>query len=160
MAHAFTTTKKPGNALKAILFTALLAGTLDGFAAITVYQVSPSNIFKFIASGAFGSEVAYSGGGAMVFYGVLFHYIIAFSWTVFYFLIYRYLRTILSNKYIAGVLYGIFVWLMMNLLVLPLTKIPGGPIYWDKALVGATILIFMIGLPISILAHRFYSQRS
>ena len=158
MAHTFTTTRKKSNIIKYILLTGLLAGTLDVTTAMVVYNLGPEGMFRYIASGAFGREAAFTGGSMMVAWGALFHYLIALTWTALYFLIYPFIHRFASYKYLAAVVYGIFVWTMMNRVVLPLTKIPQGDFYWDRALVGATILVFMIGLPVSFFAHRFYSR--
>jgi len=147
-----------GSVIKAILITGLVAGTLDATAAIVIYKVNPISLFKFIASGAFG-KVAFSEGAFMVFFGVIAHYFIAYSWTSLYFLIFPKIKALPGNKYSNGVLYGTIIWMVMNLIVVPLSKIPSGAFYWDKAIVSILILIFMVGLPITILAHRYYGVR-
>jgi hypothetical protein len=159
MDQTFTTTTKKNNLIKYILLTGLLAGTLDATTAMAVYNSGPDAMFRYIASGAFGREAAFTGGSVMVVWGVLFHYFIALTWTTLYFLIYPFVQRLASYKYLAAIVYGIFVWVIMNRVVLPLTKIPQGDFYWDRALVGATILVFMIGLPVSFFAHRYYSRQ-
>ena len=144
---------------RTIILTGLLAGTLDAIAAIVVYQASPAPLFKFIASGAFGAGKAFSGGDIMIVWGVFFHYFIALSWTLLFFLIYPTLPWLRKNKYIAGLLYGIFVWVMMNRVVIPLSEIPQRPFDLKGALIGMSILMVAIGLPISILTHRYYSRK-
>jgi hypothetical protein len=144
---------------RTIILTGLLAGTLDAIAAIVVSQASPAAVFKFIASGAFGAGKAFSGGDVMIFWGVIFHYFIAFSWTALFFFMYPALPWMRKNKYITGLLYGIFVWIMMNRVVIPLSEIPQRPFNLKGALTGMSILMIAIGLPISILTHRYYLRR-
>ena len=136
-----------------------MAGTLDAVAAIVVSQASPAAVFKFIASGAFGAGKAFSGGDVMIIWGVLFHYFIALSWTVLFFFMYPALPWIRKNKYITGLLYGIFVWIIMNRVVMPLSEIPQRPFNLKGALTGMSILMVAIGLPISILTHRYYLRK-
>lgn len=150
---------RPNHALNAILLTGLIAGTLDITAAILVSGASPVIVLKYVASGAFGREAAFSGGLWMALMGLVFHYIIAYSWTVLYFFVYPRLRILSKNKVISGLAYGIFVWLMMNLVVVPLSQIQQRPFDPVQALIGCAVLMFMIGLPISILTHRYYSKR-
>ena len=153
----------PGkNLIKTILITGLIAGTLDILAASTnAYLrsgISPIRVLQFVASGLFGTE-AFSGGLTMAFSGLIIHYMIALSWTLLFFLIYPKLSFLSKNKIVTGILYGIFVWLAMNFVVLPLTAVPKSPFNATQAIVGTVILIFMIGLPISILANRYYSNK-
>ena len=144
---------------RTIILTGLLAGTLDAIAAIVVSQASPAAVFKFIASGAFGAGKAFSGGDIMIVWGVLFHYVIALSWTVLFFFMYPALPWIRKNKYITGLLYGIFVWIIMNRVVIPLSEIPQKPFNLKGALTGMSVLMVAIGLPISILTHRYYLRK-
>jgi hypothetical protein len=144
---------------RTIILTGLLAGTLDAVAAIVVSQASPAAVFKYIASGAFGAGKAFSGGDIMIAWGVIFHYFIALSWTLLFFFIYPTLPWLKKNKYIAGLLYGIFVWVMMNRVVIPLSEIPQRPFNLKGALTGMSILMVAIGLPISILTHRYYLRK-
>lgn len=144
---------------KTIVIIGLIAGTLDLTTAIIVSGVNPITLLQYIASGAFGAEKAFSGGLMMAFWGVIFHYFIAFSWTVLFFFAYPALKFLQKNKYITGLLYGLFVWIIMNLIIVPLSQIPPRPFNITGALKQASILMVMIGLPISILTHRFYSKR-
>jgi len=144
---------------RTIILTGLLAGTLDAVAAIVVSQASPAAVFKYIASGAFGAGKAFSGGDIMIAWGVIFHYFIALSWTLLFFFIYPTLPWLKKNRYVAGLLYGIFVWVMMNRVVIPLSEIPQRPFNLKGALTGMSILMVAIGLPISILTHRYYLRK-
>ena len=143
---------------RAILFACLLAGTLDILAAVAVYQANPAQIFKAIASGAFGAGTAFSGGGIMVCWGIVFHYAITFAWTVTFFLIYPSISILWKNRFITGALYGILIWAFMNMIVIPLSAISPGAFNLTSAAIGASILIVAVGLPIAILAHRYYSR--
>ena len=143
---------------RAIIFAGLLVGTLDMLAAVTVYQANPGQIFKFIASGAFGAGRAFGGGPIMVVWGIAFHYAIAFAWTIAFFLVYPWFPMLWRNKYITGSLYGIFIWSIMNLIVIPLSAIPANPFNLTSATIAASILIVAVGLPIAFLAHRYYSR--
>jgi hypothetical protein len=146
-------------AIKTILFTGFLAGTLDAFAAIVVYQADPLKLFQFIASAAFGNE-AFAGGTTMVLWGVLFHYFIACFWTLLFFIIYPRISLLWQNILMTGLIYGIVIWLCMNLVVLPLSKISQGPFDLSQVMIGMLILMIMVGLPIALMAHRYYRQQA
>jgi hypothetical protein len=148
-----TTSKPLGLLARVIFLTGIIAGTLDAAAAIIVYQANPASMFKFIASGAFG-KAAFTSGDRMIWVGVLFHFFIALSWTVFYFLVYPVFKLNRINTIVLIILFGVLIWTIMNLIVLPLTMIPQRPIELIGALKGALILIVAVALPIVIAAHR------
>ena len=114
------------NLYSSIIKTGLIAGTLDLLAAITHYYIqtgkTPEGVFKFIASGAFGSS-AFSGGTEMIIAGILLHYLIAFGFTILFFLVYPKLKQWIAPYItITGFVYGILAWCVMNLLVMPLSN--------------------------------------
>lgn len=144
---------------KTVILTGLIVGTLDMLGAIIVYKADPGPMFRFIASGAFGAGTAFSGGTVMVVWGVTFHYIIAFAWTILFFFVYPSLPILWKNKYITGALYGLLIWVIMNKVVIPISAITPGPFDLTSAAIGALILIIAVGLPIAILTHRYYSRK-
>jgi len=87
---------------------------------------------------------------------VFFHYFIAFSFTLFFFLVYRKFKLSSVNPYLMALLYGLFVWAVMNLIVLPLSLLPSSPFSLQKTIVDMLILSVMIGLPVSLSAQRFF----
>ncbi len=147
--------------LKTILFSGLLAGTLDIATALIQYSVQtgkdPLFVLRYVASGVFGND-AFAGGVHMAGWGLFFHFVIAFSFTVFFFVIYPKLGFLAKNRVLTGIFYGIFMWIVMNLGVLPLSGVPQSPFDAGRATRGALILICMIGLPLSFIAGRFYSR--
>lgn len=146
----------------AILLTALLAGTLDISAAIINYMIQggqqPESVLKYIASGVFGSR-AFQGDPLMPYWGILFHYIIAFLFTLFYFVIYPFLPSFKNNIPLSAFIYGIIVWIVMNKIIVPFSHTPPLPFVLWKTLVQLGILIICIGLPISWLAKKHYLYR-
>jgi hypothetical protein len=156
-----TSSKSRQSAIILVIATGLLAGTLDGFAAVIHYYFSTGNnpgvVFKYIASGILGNE-ALSGGPSMVFLGVLLHYKIVLMWTVFFYFLYPKLNGLITNPWLAGVLIGIFVWIVMNLLVLPLSNVPQISISVSDVLIGVVIIILTVGFPISYKMSRYYQN--
>ncbi|MFB3389683.1 DUF1440 domain-containing protein [Flavobacterium sp. LAR06] len=145
-----------------IFLSGLIAGTLDMLAAITVYafilqKTTAIIILQSIASGIFKKD-AYSGGSQMALYGLLLHYFIALTFAWFYFAIYPYFTFIKKNTLLSGILYGIFVWIIMNLVVLPTVF----PVLPEKHLdfhliISIMILICCIGIPIAFITKKHYS---
>ena len=143
--------------IKNILFTGFITGTLDGLAAMLInYKLNPAVIFKFIASGAFG-PAAFAGGAEMIAAGILFHYIIAFAFSAAFYLAYPFFVNGLKNKYAVAFIYGIAAWIVMNLGVVPHSKITmkaGYHIPVSTILTGMATLIICIGLPVVLIADR------
>ncbi|MCD0468843.1 DUF1440 domain-containing protein [Flavobacterium sp. JAS] len=145
-----------------IFLSGLIAGTLDILAAFFFYallfqKTTPIKILQSIASGIFKKE-AYSGGAQMALYGLLLHYFIAFIFAAFYFTIYPYFSSLKKNTLLSGIFYGIFVWIAMNLVVLPVVF----PVLPEKHLdfpliLSILILIFCIGIPIAFITRKHYS---
>ncbi|HSS20884.1 MAG TPA: hypothetical protein VLL54_12480 [Pyrinomonadaceae bacterium] len=148
------------NAVKTIFWCGLIAGTLDITAACVYsglrYGVTPTQIFHYIASGVFGAAAA-EGGTKMAALGLIFHFIIATTWSVIYYLASRRLQFLIDQPIISGVLYGIVVYLLMNFVVVPLSFVAKRaiPPPISARLIQATILIFCIGLPIAFIVRRF-----
>ena len=145
-----------------ILLTGLLVGTLDAAAAVIQFIIptirNPVRIFEYIASGVFGLD-AFSGGTLMAIIGLFFHYFIATAWTSLFFTLYPRIPWLAKNKVAGGLLYGVLIWLMMNLVILPLSHVPHIPIRIIGAAIGMLILMFVVGLPISLSAHKYYSAK-
>jgi hypothetical protein len=142
------------NALKNILWVGFLVGSLDGLAALLLnYNVDPALIFKFIASGVFGKD-AYSGGAEMVVAGVIFHYLIAYLFTTAFYLLYPFCLSLLKNKYVIANVYGGVAWLVMNIGVIPLSKIGAHAIKPLTAVTGLLALIICVGLPVALIADK------
>src|SRR5438270_1743104 len=142
-----------------IVRTALLVGLLDITGATIHFLLrtkrNPLLIFEYIASSVLGIQ-AYLGSWWMIVLGLLFHFLIAFFFTVFFFLIYPKISLLSWNHLFTAILYGIFIWMVMNLLILPLTKVTKPPFILLQSLIGLAILIVAIGIPLSFIADRYY----
>jgi len=147
---------------KTILLSGLLVGTLDILSAFVDYYTAtgknPLAILPYIASGVFGKSVLTDASTGMMVMGLLFHYFIAFSFTVFFFWLYSKTRLLPANWILSGFVYGIFIWVIMNLIVVQFSGVPHGPVSamkFNKIIKSALILICMIGLPLSFIAHKY-----
>ena len=146
-----------------ILIAWLIAGTLDILAAIIMYSFvrqngPPIQLLHSIASGAFGKK-AFNGGAATAMYGLAFHYLVALSFTITYFLGIRFIPFLHRQKVIAGLLYGIVVWLVMILIVLRIVFPTMAPLQPQGIITGMLILMVCIGLPISLVTNKYYAVK-
>jgi hypothetical protein len=141
----------------------LLAGTLDAAAASLLYFIStgnnPTRVFQYIASAVFGKN-AFSGGLQMAAWGLLLHYFIAFTFAALFFLAYPFLLRFVKSSVVMGILLGLIVWLIMNLVIVPLTKAPQLPLKINQAILNIVILMLFVGLPIAVIVRRYYSSKS
>jgi uncharacterized membrane protein YagU involved in acid resistance len=139
----------------------LLVGTLDISAALFYYYIrtgkDPENVLRFVASGVFGKD-AFSGGTIMSIYGLAFHFLNAFLFTVFFFWIFPKLKLLSKNRILTAIGYGIFIWAVMQLIVLPLSKIGVTSFTLKSASIAISILIVCIGLPLSFMAKTKTAQ--
>lgn len=151
------------NFWKTILLAGLLAGSLDIIAALVNFYINtgkdPKIVLKYIASAVFG-KAAFSDNNAMAIWGLLLHFLIAFIWTILFFFIYPKLKLLSWNRIITGILYGIFIWIIMTRVVVPMSKITAGPFNLRQAIIAVLILIAAIGLPLSFIAHRYYALKA
>lgn len=148
-----------------VLLSGLVAGTMDIIIPILIYSVilqktTAVKILQSIASGILKKE-AYSGDPKMAVFGLVFHFIIATIFALFYFAIYPYLPSLKNKTIISGCIYGILVWIVMNLIVLPIVF----PILPAKhldfpLLLSIIIHIFCVGIPIVIITKKHYLYSS
>lgn len=149
--------------IRAILLAGFIAGTLDALGATIVYcammkALTVTQLFHGIYSGLFGDTIIGS-QNTMAVIGLLLHYFIALCFATGYFLAYPYLSFLKRNTLISGLLYGIIVWIIMNLVVVPLSQAHHSTATFPGFLRGVSILMLCIGLPISFITASFYKRK-
>jgi hypothetical protein len=145
---------KPRKTFLTLLLLGLFTGTLDALATLAWnYKANSGLIFEFIASAAFG-KMAYLGGAHMVLWGLLFHYIIAYAFTISFYIAYPLFYKVFRNKYLIAFDYGLIAWFIMNIIVIPFSKIGIKPFHVLPTIIGIVILIICIGMPVAIIADR------
>jgi len=148
--------------LSPALKSGVIVGLLDGTAAcVNAYLqrgVSPLAVFRYVASGAFGTD-ALKGGTDMVIWGLSFHFFIAISWTFLFYFLYTRIKVLQLNKIYVGISYGVVVWLGMNFIVLPLSNVPPLTYRLVPTIIMIGIHMFVIGLSISLLANQYFSSK-
>lgn len=58
----------------------------------------------------------------------------------------------------TGCLYGVFIWIVMTQVVLPLSNTPKIPFNMIQAIIGINILMIAVGIPISIIIGNYYAK--
>jgi hypothetical protein len=146
---------------KQILKTTLLAGSLDIMAAcIQAYATNgttPAIVLKYIASGMFGKN-AFEGDYGIMAMGLLFHFIIAFACTVVFFMLYPKLKSLHHSILLNSLLIALAAWAVTTQIIIPFSEIKPGFFNIRKATIAVGILFVCVGLPISVMAKKYYSK--
>ncbi len=142
-----------------VVWIGLAAGTLDISENIifnSFRHVTPKMIFQFIASGLIDGK-SFTMGAASVALGVAIHYAIAMTWTVVFFVASRKLLILTRQAAICGIVYGGVVYVIMNFVVLPLTRVPHSTkaVTLASRISGVLALLFCIGLTIALLVRKY-----
>jgi hypothetical protein len=138
--------------LLTILWIGLFAGTLDISDNLIFNQlrgITPTMVFRYIASGLIGVKAAQAGGLALVVLGVAIHYAIAATWTVVFYAASRKLATLTRRPVLSGLIYGSAIYVVMNFIVLPLSRVPHPPaaITLASRINGVLALLLLMDYP-------------
>lgn len=143
-------------AVRTIAITGLIVGTMDITSAIIIAIWRGSTVtrlMQFIASGLLGPK-AFGGGPTILALGLGLHFVIAFSLVAVFYAASRSLIFLRRQAVVSGLVYGLVVFGIMNLIVLPLSAAkPRHSLSGDLIQVG--IHMFVIGLPTALLVRRF-----
>jgi hypothetical protein len=132
---------------------------LDGAFAVAIYvyilhACSTAQLMQSIARALLG-RAAFQGGGATVALGVALHCAVAYGWTLVYAALrtasgrLRELTATTRGALTAGAIFGVFVWLVMDLLVVPLTRASMTPIGSPLFAIMLTWHAVGVGIPIA-----------
>jgi len=141
-----------------ILRIGLIAGTLDIADALIFSHfrgATPVMVFQYIASGLIGTT-SFQLGWKSIALGVAIHYFIALTWTAIFYFASRRFAILIRRPVLSGLLYGVVVYLFMNLVALPLSSVPHPlkPISLVSRVNGVLALMLCIGLTIALLVRR------
>jgi|SRR5580704_470701 hypothetical protein len=129
-----------------------VAGVLDLSSAFIIYG---REVPLAIASGLLGMK-AFQGGSATYALGIALHFFIALSAAAVYYAASRRLEFLKEHPLVCGLFYGIAVFLVMNLIVLPLSALHlRDPLPLASLIRGLLVHMFCIGLPISFSIRRY-----
>jgi Na+/alanine symporter len=144
-ASAVLSVEKP-KAWMAIPVGGLLAGSLDLGSAFIIYG---ARVPYVIAGGLLGTSALHGGAGPYAL-GIFLHFFIATSAAAVYYAASRKLQFLKEHFLVCGLFYGIAVYLVMSLIVLPLSALHSrGPFKLAGLIQGLLVHMLLIGLPIS-----------
>src|SRR5215831_16944166 len=112
-------------AVRTFLRAGLVAGTLDAAAASLQYLIvvgkNPIAVWIYVASAALGPE--HDPGPLVAVAGLFFHYCIATGWAALFYFIHPTVSRVSRSWVANGLVYAFFVWAVMNLIVVPSSRI-------------------------------------
>lgn len=151
-ADSVTVPAGKNGAVLAIVVGGSIAGTIDLLQACILFGW---DIPLVIAAGLLGRQ-AFQGGAGTYVLGVLLHFFIAFSVTAIYYAASRRLRFLIEHPLVCGLFFGGAVQEVMSLVVLPLSALHSrGPYSLHDLILGLTVHMVVIGLPVSYSVRRF-----
>jgi hypothetical protein len=150
----------------AILLGGVIAGTLDITYAFCHYGLglgmTPMRVLQSVAAGALGRDAAVSGGWPTALLGLGFHFLIATTMAAFFVTVTRRVPALNRRPVLAGLVYGLGLYVVMTFGVLPLSRAGDGTVHLPKltqyffgALVTHTLFV---GVPIALVARSVSSR--
>ena len=143
------------DALQTIIVATAICGILDAAAATTqaaTLGIPPQRVWQSVASGLMG-PVALEKGWHSGIIGLALHFAISFIIATIYIFASLRFPFLLQHPLIAGALFGIGVYAVMNYVVLPLSRRPKRNFHLKFALTQLVIHIFIVGWSIALTAH-------
>lgn len=145
-----------GALLRAILLATLIAGALDIAAAILLnLKVGPLIVLQSVAGGWLGRE-AYSGGWPTGLLGLASHFGLMLIIAAIYMTVASRSALLRRQWLVAGVVWGVVVWTVMALVVVPLSASTLPAPDTRGIIQGLIVHILMVGLPMAWIARRAF----
>lgn len=152
-----------------ILKAWLIVGTLDIICACIWSYLAPAHrtpdaVLISIGRFVIGSEGSrydlLANEGLMMGLGLFTHYLIAFIWTIIFYLAWPKVKLLQGDTTVVGLSYGLFIWAFMTLVVLPVRSMTMPHVILKNALIGAFIIMVAIGVPLSWIIGNYYRNKA
>jgi hypothetical protein len=126
-----------------------------------VYGVQPMRIFQSVAAGAIGREAARAGEWATAALGLGMHFLLTTIMAGFFVAWTRMVPDLNKWPLLSGATYGLAIFAIMQVVVLPMSATEGGGGPEGQFLLGGLLIhAFGVGLPIALIAKRFALQQA
>jgi len=142
---------------RAVVYGGALVGLFDfAYATISAWSLGRPwyRPWQGVASALLGRD-AFTAGAPATALGLACHFVVAFCIVAAYVLASRRLALLVRRAVPLGMVYGAFVFLVMNWVVIPLTRIGRVPAFTPSSLATALLVhVFLVGLPAALFARR------
>ena len=146
--------------LRPIVIATLVAGTLDILSAFVfagIAGATPVGVLRYVASGPFGEAPTPTAGWAAI--GLAVHFAIMAAMVTAYMAVAPRVPALLRHPILAGLAYGVLLWIIMYWIVKPL-RWPEAPL--PSTLYGIANALFShcicVGLPIALVTARHFRR--
>jgi hypothetical protein len=152
---------KRSQPLRTIVVAWLVAGILDITSAFIIAGAKGTGSIRMlqgIASGLLGKR-SFEGGLVTAGLGLAIHFFIAFTAATLFYLVSRKFRFLIEHAIVAGLLYGIAVYLFMYWIVIRFV-FPSAHPSLSRDVTAVLVHMFLIGLPISLIVSRYSKKQA
>jgi hypothetical protein len=141
---------------KPIVVATLICGTLDILLAVILTLMrgkAPAGMLRFVASGPFPDAANWGAAGSIL--GLVVHYTLMAVMVAWFVIAARNVPALTDKPWLAGLIYGLITYAVMNLIVLPLRF----PAAWPPKPMGIATQLFahivLVGLPTAYITRRY-----
>jgi len=143
---------------RAAVVAGLVAGTIDIGAAAAINHVGPALILQGIASGLLGLK-SYAGGAGSVALGLALQLAMSIVIAGIYALAATRLAWLVSRPVLAGLAFGIGVFVVMNMVVVPLSAFAPRPAHVSLLWLLLNVLAMLVfGVLVALVVRRALSR--
>jgi hypothetical protein len=136
-----------------VLAGGVVAGALDIAYACLFWAIKAGvparRILQSVAAGLIGRDASIQGGNATAALGLALHFVIALTMAAIYFLVARRWPLLWRRAWLLGAIYGLWLYVAMNYIVVPLSRAGGGGGPRDPLWITLSIVahVLLIGVP-------------
>ncbi|HVI26228.1 MAG TPA: DUF1440 domain-containing protein [Xanthomonadaceae bacterium] len=131
-----------------VVFGGLLLASLDALFATGYWRLAAdlpwTRVFQSVAAGVLGPDASRAGGESAAWLGLVLHYAIAMAFVVVYALVARMWPALARRPLAYGVAYGLWLYVAMNCIVIPLSAIGRLPSFADLPWVASSVFMHAI----------------
>ena len=152
-------------AFDTILIGGAIAGVLDGLDAVIYYYwasgVAPSRLFQYIASGLLGAR-SFTGGWHTALLGMMLHFTMAIGAAAVFYAACMLIPALSKRPWLTGPAFGLIVYAVMHYIVVPMSAVAARktPMAGMELADQLFSHMFLVGLPIALMARRSSRSRS
>jgi hypothetical protein len=139
--------------LRTILLAGFTAGTVDIGAACLIYTLGPVIVLQAIAAGLLGNR-SYDGGVHSASLGLILQWAMSSLIAAIYVVTARRVLIMKRHWVVSGLVYGAFVFVVMNYVVVPFSAVGKSPTFTTTTFVGNLLAMFLFGVVIALIDRR------
>ncbi|MEA3079830.1 MAG: hypothetical protein QOF05_1238 [Sphingomonadales bacterium] len=145
-----------GSIIKPIVVATLVCGTLDILLAVILTLLrgrEPAAMLRFVASGPFPAATGWGAAGSIL--GLVVHFALMGIMVAWFVIAARNVPALTDKPWLAGLIYGLITYVVMNLIVVPLRF----PAAWPPAPLSVATQLFahvvLVGWPTAFITRRY-----